>query len=117
MFPRVGNRIPPGGKIRRRREQQQFQTPDTSEQLTVISKNPASESDSDDEYQYAPNVFLKEEKERIFIKESLKSNFLFQDLSTNGDEENDYHHSSDIVKSFEKHVYKKGDFLCKQGDT
>ena len=83
--------------------------------MTVISKIPATEPHSDDEY--APNVFPKEEKEWLFIKESLKTNFLFQDLSTNGEEENDYHHLSDIVKSFEKHVYKKGEFLCKQGDT
>lgn len=61
---------------------------------------------------YKPSVFPKEEEDRIFIHDALKTNVLF-DLSKESDEAENI---KDIIPSFEKYVYDKGSFLCKQGD-
>lgn len=109
------NKIPRGGDPRKRKERHQLQTQERSEQLTVLPTTPGTDDLS--HYEYTPNTFPKEEEERIFIKEALKATFLFQHLSIERDQDQDNQHLSDIVTSFEKQVYNKGDFLCKQGDT
>ena len=83
-------KIPPAGVLGRRKDQE--------------------ESRPDDDYK--ANVFPKKEKEIIYIQEALKTNILFQDLS----QVEDNQHLLDIVASFEKHIYNKGDFLCQQGE-
>ena len=108
-------KIPRGGGLRKRKERQQLQGQERGEQPTVLPTTPDTEHLHD--YEYAPNVFPKEEEERIFINEALKANFLFQHLSIERDPDQDNQHLSDIVTSFEKQVYDKGNFLFKQGDT
>lgn len=62
---------------------------------------------------YKPSVFPKEDEDRIFIQDALKTNVLF-DLSKESDEAENI---KDVIPSFEKYVYDKGAFLCKQGES
>jgi len=69
-------------------------------------------SDTTHDETYTPSVFPKEDKERIFLEQTLRSSFLFQELTAEND--NDL---SQVIASFEKFKCDKGFLLCKQGDA
>ena len=119
------NHISQGGGIRNRnsslrkqqqqQQQQQLQERQRRRQQSSFFSAASDSEDPADYDEYTPNVFPKEEEERLFIKDVLKANFLFRDLSGKTNPENP--DLSEIVASFEKHTYDEGTLLCKQGDT
>jgi len=115
------NNIPRGAGTHKIKQQQKLRAQERREQLTVLSTTSDTEGLAGDEanYEYdsgyTPAIFPKEEAEKLFIMEVLKTNFMFQDPSTTKDEGNQ--DLSDIVKSFEKYVYDEGTLLYKQGDN
>ena len=69
-------------------------------------------SDTTQDEKYTPSIFPKADNEKIFLEETLRSSFLFRELTTEND-----HDLSEVIASFEKFTCDKGSLLCKQGDA
>jgi hypothetical protein len=68
-----------------------------------------------------PSKFTKSPEQETFIENVLRSNFIFQQLSSSEPDADEYRKKKDtdileVVAAFEEVAFPEGSYLCKQGD-